>query len=99
MRLLRTPENGHFHYPCNTLLEFAEDNIAERTGHALARERSSEVHRQWEMLTGHITRLEADLSQTLNVDKWPRIDQLCRKAARIMYNIRTSRFSMFLSLT
>ena len=62
------------------------DNIAERTGHALVRERIGEMHRQKEMLTGRITWLEADLSRTLNADEWPRIDQLCRNAAHRVYN-------------
>ena len=62
------------------------DNIAERTGHALVQERIGEMDRQKEMLTGRITRLEADLSRTLNADEWPRIDQLCRNAAHRVYN-------------
>ena len=62
------------------------DNIAERTGQALVRERIGEAHRQREMLTGRITRLEADLSRTLNADEWPRIDQLCKNAADRVYN-------------
>ena len=50
------------------------------------RERIGEMERQKEMLTGRITRLEADLSRTLNADEWPRIDQLCRNAAHRVYN-------------
>ena len=62
------------------------DTIAEKTGHALVRERIGEVHRQKGMLARCVTQLETDLSRTLDADEWPRIDRLCKTAADRVYN-------------
>ena len=62
------------------------DTIAERTGHALVRERIGEVQRQKGILARCVTQLEIDFSWTLDADEWPRIDHLCKTAADRVYN-------------
>ena len=62
-----------------------------RLSHALVRERIGEVHRHKGMLARCIMGLETDLSQTLDADKWPRIDHLCKSATDHVYNDRQIR--------
>ena len=56
------------------------DRIAARASQALLRELISDGHRQKSRISRQISRLESDLSQSLNADQWSRLNKYCQNA-------------------